>query len=317
VREFWNVGFGPITDLAPLLEYNGIIVVEEPVNCDDMDAVSRWQGGRPYMLCAADQESNSRKLFILAHELAHLVLHNAIEVNSRNLDRMKNQANRFAGAFLMPRRTFAREIANTTIDYFMSLKGRWRVAVAAMIYRCKELGILNPDQVKYLWKQMNARGIRKKEPLDNAFALSRPTVLASATQMLIDNRIKLPAQIAEDLVMNGGRHRVNLRTAARHAAEQGGSVQVPSMKPSERRVGEARTHTDCAVIKPSRIHLPSSGAKVRVSSPAFSACCVPKAVSKLLIFLDMEVAFVPFCSRSFHPIRCDFVAAPLIENNAC
>jgi Zn-dependent peptidase ImmA (M78 family)/transcriptional regulator with XRE-family HTH domain len=202
VREFWNVGFGPITDLSPLLEYNGVIVVEEPVNCDDMDAVSRWQGGRPYMLYAADQASNSRKLFNLAHELAHLVLHNAIEVNSRNLDRMENQANRFAGAFLMPRRTFAREIANTTIDYFLSLKGRWRVAVAAMIYRCKELGILNPDQVKYLWKQMNARGIRRKEPLDNAFALSKPMVLASATQMLIDNKIKLPAQIAEDLVMN-------------------------------------------------------------------------------------------------------------------
>jgi Zn-dependent peptidase ImmA (M78 family) len=99
-------------------------------------------------------------------------------------------------------RTFAREIANASIDYFMSLKGRWRVAVAAMIYRCKELGILNPDQVKYLWKQMNARGIRKKEPLDNAFPLSQPTVLASATQMLIDNRIKVPTQIAEDLVMN-------------------------------------------------------------------------------------------------------------------
>jgi hypothetical protein len=45
LREFWNVGFGPIIGLIPLLEYNGIIVVEEPVNCDDMDAVSRWQGG--------------------------------------------------------------------------------------------------------------------------------------------------------------------------------------------------------------------------------------------------------------------------------
>lgn len=202
LREFWNVGFGPITDLAPLLEYNGIIVVEEPVRCDDMDAVSRWQGGRPYVLYAADEESNPRKLFNLAHELGHLVLHNGIEVNSRNLDRMENQANRFAGAFLMPRRTFAREIANTTIDYFISLKGRWRVAVAAMIYRCRELGILNADQVKYLWKQMNARGIRKKEPLDNAFPLSKPTVLASAVQMLIDNKIKSPTQIAEDIVIN-------------------------------------------------------------------------------------------------------------------
>ena len=53
LREFWNVGFGPITDLAPLLEYHGVIVIEEPVRCEDMDAVSRWQGGRPYMLYAA------------------------------------------------------------------------------------------------------------------------------------------------------------------------------------------------------------------------------------------------------------------------
>lgn len=202
LREFWNVGFGPLTDLAPILEYHGIIVVEEAVRCDDMDAVSRWQGGRPYLLYASDQESNSRKIFNLAHELGHLVLHNAIEVNSRNLDRMENQANRFAGAFLLPRRTFAREIANTTIDYFLSLKGRWRVAVAAMIYRCKELGILNAEQVKYMWKQMNARGIRKKEPLDNAFPLSRPTVLASAARMLIDNKLKLPAQIAEEIILN-------------------------------------------------------------------------------------------------------------------
>jgi Zn-dependent peptidase ImmA (M78 family)/DNA-binding XRE family transcriptional regulator len=202
LREFWNVGFGQLVDLALILEYHGIIVVEEAVRCEDMDAVSRWQGGRPYLLYAADQESNSRKLFNLAHELGHLVLHNAIEVNSRNLDRLENQANRFAGAFLLPRRTFAREIANTTIDYFLSLKGRWRVAVAAMIYRCKELGILNADQVKYMWKQMNACGIRKKEPLDNAFPLSQPTVLGTAVRMLIDNKLKLPSQIAEEIVLN-------------------------------------------------------------------------------------------------------------------
>lgn len=202
LREFWNVGFGPITDLAPLLEYHGIIVIEEPVHCEDTVAVSRWHGGRPYMLYAADQERNSRKIFNLAHELGHLVLHNGVAVNSRNLDRLENQANRFAGAFLLPRRTFAREIANTTIDYFLSLKGRWRMAVAAMIYRCKELGILNTEQVKYMWKQVNARGIRKRELLDSAFALSKPTVLGSAVQMLIDNRIKLPGEIAEDVLLN-------------------------------------------------------------------------------------------------------------------
>lgn len=99
----------------------------------------------------------------------------------------------------MPRQTFAREIANTSIDYFLSMKGRWRVAVAAMVYRCKELRILNPDQVKYIWKQMNARKIRKNEPLDTAFPLSRPTVLGSAVDMMIDAKIRMPAQICAAL----------------------------------------------------------------------------------------------------------------------
>jgi Zn-dependent peptidase ImmA (M78 family)/DNA-binding XRE family transcriptional regulator len=202
LREFWRLGFGPLTDLAPILEYNGVILIEEYVRCEDMDAVSRWQGGRPYILYARETESSPRKLFNLAHELAHLILHTAIEVNSKNLDRMERQANRFAGAFLMPRRTFAREVANTSIDYLISLKSRWRVSVAAMVYRCKEIGILTPYQVKYIWKQMNSRGMRKKEPLDTAFGLSSPSVLASAIDMLVASRRKYPSQIAEELALN-------------------------------------------------------------------------------------------------------------------
>jgi Zn-dependent peptidase ImmA (M78 family)/DNA-binding XRE family transcriptional regulator len=202
LREFWNLGFGPITDLGPILEYNGVVLIEENVECEDMDAVSRWQGGRPFILYAAEEESNPRKLFNLAHELGHIVLHTSIEVNSKILDRMEHQANRFAGAFLMPRKSFSREVANTSIDYFLSLKGRWRVAVAAMVYRCKELQILNFHQVKYIWKQMNYRNIRKKEPLDTAFTLSTPTVLGSAIEMLLNSEIMLPSQIAEELCLN-------------------------------------------------------------------------------------------------------------------
>jgi hypothetical protein len=44
--------------------------------------------------------------------------------------------------------------------------------------------------------------LHNREPLDNAFALSKPTVLGSAVQMLIDNRGKLPTEIAEDVLLN-------------------------------------------------------------------------------------------------------------------
>jgi Zn-dependent peptidase ImmA (M78 family) len=202
LRQFWDLGFGPIVDLPPVLEYNGIILIEENVSCDDMDAVSRWQGGRPFILYAEEVESNPRKLFNLAHELGHLVLHTSIEVNSKILDRMESQANHFAGAFLLPRRTFSSEVANTSLDYLLSLKGRWRVAVAAMVYRCKELGILNPYQVKYLWKQMNARNMRKREPFDTAFPLSRPVVLSSAFEMIVRAKKKSPTEVVEELALN-------------------------------------------------------------------------------------------------------------------
>jgi hypothetical protein len=40
VRDSWALGRGPITDLPPILEKNGIVLVCEAVDCDDMDAVS-------------------------------------------------------------------------------------------------------------------------------------------------------------------------------------------------------------------------------------------------------------------------------------
>jgi len=202
VREKWGLGLGPIADLPPLLEYNGIVLLEYPVKCEDMDAVSRWQGGRPYILYSRETKSNSRRIFNLAHELGHIILHSGVDADSNTLDRMERQANRFAGAFLLPRKSFPKEVVSTSIDYFLFLKERWRVAVAAMAYRCKDLSILNANQIKYIWKQMNSRGIRKSEPLDNAFNLSSPTVLDSAVSMLLDNEILAPTEIGETLALN-------------------------------------------------------------------------------------------------------------------
>ena len=178
LREFWNVGFGPITDLAPLLEYHGVIVIEEPVRCEDMDAVSRWQGGRPYMLYAADQESNSRKLFNLAHELAHLVLHNGVEVNSRNLDRLENQADRIRRR-LPPAAPHVRagdrehHCRLPPIAQGPMARGGGGDDLSVQGTRDPEHG---SGQVHVEADERPRH--RMREPLDNAFALSKPTVLA-------------------------------------------------------------------------------------------------------------------------------------------
>jgi len=82
VRDLWRLGGGPIHNLAALFEDNGILLVRETVECDDMDAVSCWQRGRPFILFSAEVTSGPRSKFNLAHELGHIVLHAGVEVTS-------------------------------------------------------------------------------------------------------------------------------------------------------------------------------------------------------------------------------------------
>jgi Zn-dependent peptidase ImmA (M78 family)/DNA-binding XRE family transcriptional regulator len=199
VREKWALGSLPIEYLAPTLEANGIVLVKEPVQCADMDAVSRWQAGRPYILLSEDKHSLPRENFDLAHELGHIICHSHVEVTSENLATVERQANYFAGALLLPRKSFPQEVLSTSLNYFLELKKRWRVSVQAMVFRCKDLGLLSKHQVAYLWRQV---GRRTSEEFDDAFEPERPTVLSAALNMLIQNGVQSRAQIVGALKLN-------------------------------------------------------------------------------------------------------------------
>ena len=69
LRDHWELGRGPIFDLAAIVEANGIILVKEPVQCDDMDAVSRWQEGRPFILCWLTEIACHERTLILLMKL--------------------------------------------------------------------------------------------------------------------------------------------------------------------------------------------------------------------------------------------------------
>ena len=202
LRDHWGLARGPIRNLAAIMEMNGILLVREPVRCLDMDAVSCWIGGRAIVLLSDEVVSGPRDLYNLAHELGHLVLHPDIEVSSANLDAIEKQANRFASAFLLPRESFSREVLGSSIAYFKSLKGRWGVAIAAMAYRSRDLGILSENQFSYLFRQMNAQRIRKIEPLDDMFPVNRPTILAEGLRMLVEHGVHTRSQIEASLGLN-------------------------------------------------------------------------------------------------------------------
>lgn len=204
-RREWGLGLGPITNVLALLESKGIAVCKYEIEGERIDAFSFWCGDRPFIFMASEKEAGVRIRFDLAHELAHLVLHRWIEADEiadpKTLKVIETEADRFAGAFLLPRRSFPDEVYTPRLDAFLDLKRRWLVSVQAMVYRCKDLGVIDESQFTNLYKQMSFKKWRAREPLDNPaqIRLESPRLLSRAAQMVLDSGKKHPDEICADL----------------------------------------------------------------------------------------------------------------------
>ena len=128
LREHWSLGRGPVRDLSAILELHGFIVIRERVDCQDMDAVSCWQAGRPYILYSSEVTSGPRVGYNLSHELGHMLLHSSVELTSININDIEAHANRFASALLLPQDTFSSEVLGTSLHHFLFLKEKWGVS---------------------------------------------------------------------------------------------------------------------------------------------------------------------------------------------
>lgn len=203
VREHWGLGYGPVGDIAVLLEKKGFIVSRIELGDDKIDAFSLWNNNAPYIFLGSDKSSAARSRFDIAHELGHILLHSHIEQEELSqsgvLKQIESEANAFAGAFLLPEITFPQEVISTSINHFITLKRRWKVSIAAMVYRCSELGLFTDNQILYLNKQLSYNNMRKKEPLDDILEPEKPTMLKQAMNLILDNDILTSYQIVEDL----------------------------------------------------------------------------------------------------------------------
>ena len=119
------------------------------------------------------------------------------------LKQIEAEANRFAGAFLLPRKSFPNEVYSARAESFIHLKERWKVAIAAMIYRCKDLAIFDDRQVTNLYKQISFKKWRTHEPLDgpSGLPMEKPTLLRTIAELIIGSGRAMVEEICARLAL--------------------------------------------------------------------------------------------------------------------
>lgn len=186
VRDYWEVGQGPVPDLIGLLEQHGAIVSRFQLGADKLDAYSGWVDDVPYVVLSADKRAAVRTSYDAAHELGHLILHrgagNDALSSTVRVKELERQANVFAGAFLLPAEAFAGELLVPTLDAFLSIKPKWMVSVGAMIKRAGSLDLINEQQERRLWIAYRRRWGRR-EPFDDELRPEEAAVLRSAFEL--------------------------------------------------------------------------------------------------------------------------------------
>ncbi len=210
LRKLWGLGPGPISNVLALLEAKGIVVCRYEMQGENVEAFSFWNGPRPFIFMASEKEAGVRLRYDLAHELGHLILHRWVEQSDledkATLKAIEGEADKFAGAFLLPSNSFPNEVYTARLDAFVPLKERWKVSIQAMVYRCRDLDLIDSDQALNLYKQISFRRWRKKEPLDDPrkIPIEQPRLLRRAVELVIESGKKHPEDVLNELALSAG-----------------------------------------------------------------------------------------------------------------
>lgn len=175
MRGFWLVPRGPIQDLTQIIEEAGGIIVQINFETTHLDGISFRMPGLPPLIFMNEGVPGDRYRFSLAHELAHLILHN----NPDTEDRMEKDADEFAAEFLMPAAEIRSYLTYPNLAKLARVKRYWRVSIKALIKQSYELKMITPSQYKGLNVNYSKQGFnRYGEPAP--IEVEKPSTFANA-----------------------------------------------------------------------------------------------------------------------------------------
>lgn len=161
LRTYWMLPRGPIKNVVELIEEAGGIVVMSRFGTNLIDGLSFRLEGLPPLFFMNKDVTGDRFRFSLAHELGHIVLHNAPDDD----DKMEDEANRFAAAFLMPSTDIKPYLASQKLSSFGRVKAYWKVSIKALIKRSYDLTLVTSNQYKSMCIQYNKQ-FKEGEPIE-------------------------------------------------------------------------------------------------------------------------------------------------------
>jgi len=206
LRQRWNLGDGPITNLVGIVESAGIIVIERPLSAPGQDAVSTWPGDKtrfPMMLVSRGLATD-RLRFTVAHELGHLLMHDVPGPDQ------EEQANQFASELLAPAGSIRPDLEGLRTGDFrrlLALKERWGMSISALIRRAYDLDVISDRQYREFNVRLGQMGWRKSEP--GSVTPETPTTLTLILRARQDVLHETVADIAQLAGMTEDRFRLH------------------------------------------------------------------------------------------------------------
>lgn len=185
LRHHFGLGSGPIQNMTRVAENAGTFVTTFKNVSGEVDALS-IAAARPIIVRNEDDRFACRLRFDIAHEIGHFVMHDGIQTGDRVTE---SEANRFGGAFLLPRSVFAKEFpvsSSGRISWksLSEVKLRWRASKSAMLMRARQLGLIDDYQLRGGIITLKNNREARKEVEDDSIEIERPVLLDKSIRLI-------------------------------------------------------------------------------------------------------------------------------------
>ncbi|MBU9789745.1 XRE family transcriptional regulator [Lentilactobacillus sp. G22-6] len=185
-------------DLLFYVENAGAYVFEKKLalNAGAYSAWTRFPDGSlksPFIVLGVVGKSAVRRIFDVAHELGHLILHSDIDFNmldSIDFKRYEYEANQFASAFLLPKpkmKELMRTVRKKSVpDDYLAIKQDYWVSLTTVEYRGFKLGLVTSEENKRFFANRYKKHYVSREPLDSIMAIKRPGKIVALFKLVND-----------------------------------------------------------------------------------------------------------------------------------